>query len=716
MNESMAYSLLIFLVADLRLMSATGRIVTPYECMAVDSDYQPRVSAADMAALYMTMAANTTASQHNRGQQKELSPAQCMALVLIEMRRSFEQVNTYHQQQSNKNKNNNNNDDDEEDDMYQDNDENDTGTFTEFIRSVKRKRRHNTRSSQQSPQQPHTLRQPNGMHKLLKAYADMLGHDLLERVPYIEARQSMLHLVNNNTNNTNSNSGNNKKKNLALNSIPENEKEDDKGDDNCQDDRKYKGTVKEDDGKKEGVTNDEGNRNHNTKVAKLDNQSRATNRAQQQQDGTATNVRATSNLRQIITDRVMSNRDGILLNRDQRDVKHMEQVTDTLFNMAIRHDEVANEALCLGDEKLRPSLTSPTKKDATFLTGAQLLTILERATKTRDNSKLDFMSKFFRDGTISQIMVQSQARFVWVNDFYPLKDLTYAIGIDRAKKRVLVVFRGAITRQDWATVTHVHQIKVKNPITEDFVGKPAKVNLHAGFYRYLFRVRQDTGTTKFDEICNVAHKYGAEQIGQDEYTMSVIGHSLGGALTTVFTFFASVDPRFVSNGPIKAFSFGSPYVGGHDFADSWRHQEQKGRIMYARFYNHNDTVAYVPLNVSVTSRGAPYRHVGVGIKIPRVPRWFTQFRKWKPRVNYVGNDGCVRAYRRALGRNVLLNSPFPTQIPQMHCLDELQERMRDGMLREGDRGDYELLHKPIEEIYNFIVGVDLERIKADISP
>ena len=137
--------------------------------------------------------------------------------------------------------------------------------------------------------------------------------------------------------------------------------------------------------------------------------------------------------------------------------------------------------------------------------------------------------------------------------------------------------------------------------------------------------------------------------------------------------------------------------------------------MYARFYNHNDTVAYVPVNFTITSRGALYRHVGIGIKIPQVPRLLTRLRKWKPRVHYVGNDGCVRAYRRALARNVLFNSPFPMQIPHMHCLAEIQERMRDGRLRkEGDRGDYELLLKPLEELYKELVGVDLERVRLDV--
>jgi predicted lipase len=175
------------------------------------------------------------------------------------------------------------------------------------------------------------------------------------------------------------------------------------------------------------------------------------------------------------------------------------------------------------------------------------------------------------------------------------QDLTYAICIDEEKNRVLVVFRGAITKQDWTKALGFSQKKARNPIQEDFEDKPENVDMHYGFYKYLFRVRKDTGTTKYEEICNVAHKYGMERLGEG-YELAVTGHSLGAALTTVYGFWASTDSRFTKNGPVKLFSFGSPMVGGQLFADSFRHQERTGKLMYVRFYNHNDAVAYMPFN------------------------------------------------------------------------------------------------------------------------
>lgn len=167
--------------------------------------------------------------------------------------------------------------------------------------------------------------------------------------------------------------------------------------------------------------------------------------------------------------------------------------------------------------------------------------------------------------------------------------MTYAIAVDSKNKRLIVVFRGAITKQDWAKAFDFKLMKVNNPIKDGTL--PKRIGIYSGFYRYLFRAREDTKTTKYDEIITLAHKYGLETIGED-YTMVVCGHSLGAALSTVFSFHASTDERFTKNGPIKVFTFGSPYVGGHGFADCWRHQESQSKLQYARFYNHNDLCEY----------------------------------------------------------------------------------------------------------------------------
>lgn len=143
-----------------------------------------------------------------------------------------------------------------------------------------------------------------------------------------------------------------------------------------------------------------------------------------------------------------------------------------------------------------------------------------------------------------------------MNDWYPLKDLTYCIAVNEDMKRVLVVFRGAITSTDWSRAVQSRNFcDVANPIEEDYEGKTDTINMAIGFYQYLFRIRKDTGTKKYDEIANLAYKYGKERIGE-EFQLVVNGHSLGGALSTVFSFFASADDRFTKMGPVKCFNFG----------------------------------------------------------------------------------------------------------------------------------------------------------------
>lgn len=102
------------------------------------------------------------------------------------------------------------------------------------------------------------------------------------------------------------------------------------------------------------------------------------------------------------------------------------------------------------------------------------------------------------------------------------------------------MFRGAITKQDWARAVESRNFSsVDNPIDESYKGRTDKIDVSSGFYQYLFRVRKDTNTTKYDEISNMACLYGRERIGE-KFHLVVTGHSLGGALSTVFSFFASV--------------------------------------------------------------------------------------------------------------------------------------------------------------------------------
>ena len=91
----------------------------------------------------------------------------------------------------------------------------------------------------------------------------------------------------------------------------------------------------------------------------------------------------------------------------------------------------------------------------------------------------------------------------------------------------------------------------------------------------------------FDTMKQV-FEYGNKMIGKNDFTVTVNGYSLGGALSVLFGFYASTDERFTKNGPVKIFSYGMPYAVSHTFADAFRHQERNKKVQHARFYNSND--------------------------------------------------------------------------------------------------------------------------------
>ncbi|KAL7491747.1 hypothetical protein ACHAWT_001050 [Skeletonema menzelii] len=332
------------------------------------------------------------------------------------------------------------------------------------------------------------------------------------------------------------------------------------------------------------------------------------------------------------------------------------------------------------------------------MTEKELLDYMTKCIESREPDRLDFMADFFREHTVSSTMVKSKTRIVWFQDWFPIKDLVYGIAVDKEKKRVLVVFRGCITKPDWGHAFDHTLIHTRNPIKDDYRGRTNTVKVHRGFYRYLLRTRKDTKTTKYHEIANKVYEYGSKMIG-DDFTVSVNGFSLGGALSLLFGFYASTDERFTKNGPVKIFTYGAPYVGGHAFADAFRHQESLRKVQCARFYNSNDVVAHLPVNVKTSRRGSTYVHVGVDVKLYPVPGQVSCCGSRSPGFKYNRKLPPVKAYFDALKKNCFLNMTWPHKIQPTHALPELQKRLVMAVQVAKNKED-PLLHKTLDELYD----------------
>ncbi len=144
----------------------------------------------------------------------------------------------------------------------------------------------------------------------------------------------------------------------------------------------------------------------------------------------------------------------------------------------------------------------PSSEAGRNMSESELLDFMKNCIESRNTHSLDFMADFFRDDTVSQTMVKSEAQVVWLQDWFQIKDCIYAISVDKKKKRVLVLFRGATTRADWNHAFDASMKRGHNPVEDDYEGKTPYLKVHSGFYTYLFRIRKDTHTRKYDEIAN----------------------------------------------------------------------------------------------------------------------------------------------------------------------------------------------------------------------
>lgn len=71
------------------------------------------------------------------------------------------------------------------------------------------------------------------------------------------------------------------------------------------------------------------------------------------------------------------------------------------------------------------------------------------------------------------------------DDEFETEELVYSIQIDSNRKRIMVCFRGSVTKTDWATDFSIYMEEVTNPVKRGERG-PKTVKIHNGFHDYLF--------------------------------------------------------------------------------------------------------------------------------------------------------------------------------------------------------------------------------------
>ena len=350
----------------------------------------------------------------------------------------------------------------------------------------------------------------------------------------------------------------------------------------------------------------------------------------------------------------------------------------------------------------------------------ELVALLEQAIEKRDFPRLGFMRNFFKEGSICSLLLESKLEVVCMSDWHLQHECTYSISVDKEKKQVFLALRGSKSRSDSARAFDVNFTATSNPIQDNYPGRPRNIKIRANYHKYLFRVRKDTGTTKYDEIISKLSGY-CDQVG-DGVTISMTGHSIGAALATVVAFYASTDERFTRTGAIEVVSFGCPYVGGFKFADAVMHQESAGKLRIARFHNSRDGVAHLPPTlVGLSKRGATYFNNGIDIRLPLIRKGAWKiFGQPQPIVGYNGRKSfmqswmqqikvslqLVRKHRGSLKLLTLLGQDFyffnlPLRFwlgSKMHPLVEHKKRMLlVNLLKDPETSP--LVRYSLEELY-----------------
>jgi predicted lipase len=264
-------------------------------------------------------------------------------------------------------------------------------------------------------------------------------------------------------------------------------------------------------------------------------------------------------------------------------------------------------------------------------------------------------------------------------------ELTYGITVHHELQRIAVVFRGSTALNDWIMNVQVDDTDF------DLPGPNAKTRsnygrVHEGFYKYLFGVtkpgRDGRTISKAEEIMG---KLQALFKTYPDYKLWVTGHSLGGALSTMFAFRAAMDAG-VRNKPVMNVSFASPFVGDHVFKDKFQNLEKTGMIRHLRISNEDDVVPLIPFS-TLDFPPKLYKHVGMSVRLYNQTPW----RRFTHKISYPKVGGSILdELGRALSNNIFLGLTY--KVLPNHLCPEYRHRL------DGAREDLEQLY--LEALYH----------------
>ena len=229
--------------------------------------------------------------------------------------------------------------------------------------------------------------------------------------------------------------------------------------------------------------------------------------------------------------------------------------------------------------------------------------------------------------------IMSMSTLEHFSDTKSEKELVFAIGVDRWYRRITVAFRGSVTTNDFLTDACISMVDRPNPVYEfDADNQDMNIKLHSGFCEYLLETSEERAVSKFDEVMAALVPLLEQNPG---FTIYCTGHSLGGALSTLFSFELVTSTKYSSiPSPVTCVSVASPKLGNESFRKAFQLLEERGEMRHLRIANDKDPVTLGPpassklmlaslspaallvmSHVSDTIEKEMYKHCGMRLKL-----------------------------------------------------------------------------------------------------
>jgi len=307
------------------------------------------------------------------------------------------------------------------------------------------------------------------------------------------------------------------------------------------------------------------------------------------------------------------------------------------------------------------------------------------------------------------------------------EEIVHAIVVNGAQKRISVIFRGSVTQKDFVQDAKCAQKKIDNPVAslvEKEELKAEDIRIHTGFHQYLFHLNKETGKTRLQEILDDVVESLRSNPGFDLYSS---GHSLGGALCTLFGFFAAANDELMSllDGPVRVYSIASPYVGNWKFKMAFQELERKKRLQHLRIANMEDMVtllpfatpklsALSPMLTLVNGAGNLYKHTGIRLQLTAEPSKDTNanYSISYPKEHEADDEEYAKEVKDSMNAGKSLAQAFYylikkdfERVVQYHSCEEYEERLEkcksvlDGVTLDDLYADKAIVGGILDEDY-----------------